>query len=287
MKTKKTLSRIERVSCVAFFLVVACSGGVQTTCGTVTDADGGVVYLPCGGSSSGGDTAQAGQGTIHFAGATSAGGSVATGGITGASGATTVSPTVVRTGGTPDYGDVNCSYWIVDETSEVADQIPGYGDYRIYNPTNSDVSDFWLAFAVSPAYPNGDSTYAYAYSYFRDGYLYFEKLSTTIYTYMSVDLSSPRSDSRFPGLGIIWAHFIVSTVPHVTILANSSMGFSLRSTLCPRVKVIPTPGDPEYIYPPVGTSVCTAVVGYMFGNNPVGYVGAGLSDCRVYGGGTL
>lgn len=272
-------------------LVVGCSGGVQTTCGTVTDADGGVVDIPCGGSGSGGDMSQAGQGTINFAGATATGGSVSVGGsiatggtTTGAAGATSTGPTVTRIGGTPDYGDVTCSYWSVDNTSPVFGQIPRYGEYRVNNTTNSDTSDFWLAIAVSPSYLNGDSTYAYAYSYFNTAYLYFEKLSTTIYDNMSVDLSSPRADSRFPGLGVVWVHFTASAVPHVTILANSSMAFSFGATLCPRVKVTPAPGSPEYIYPALGTSTCVAVVGYMFGNNPVGFTGAGLSDCRVFGG---
>lgn len=286
MKTKKKLSRIDGMSCIVFLAVFACSGGVQTTCGTEVDADGGIVSLPCGGSGAGGNESQAGQGTINFAGATAVGGSVATGGsiATGGTTPTGATPYIVYAGPTTSLGEVSCGVWLGADPLNASDpknQLPGYGVYSACNPTTKIVNDFWVRFAVSPAVPSGDSTYSYAYDYFNTAELTLSNLASG--KTIGVGLNIPAAYAEYPGEGTIWMHFVSNQVPAFVIPANSCVQISVAATLCPRVRVIPNPGDPDRIYAPNGTVVKLRLGSYIFGNNPTGEI-SGSWNTNTFGG---
>lgn len=264
------------------------TGGVLASGGTASggvSAEGG--HVSTGGTdSSGGVTAAGGtetSGGMSGTGGTS--GSSATGGSssggTGTGGTTGATPYVTYLGPTQNLGEVGCGTWIGGDPADPSDplnQIPSYGTYAIVNPTSSDVTDFWIRFGITPFYPNG-GTYSYAYGYFDTAYVSFSTGQTR-----SFRLDGASLNNAYPNQGTVWGNITSgSSTSPLIIPAISMVEFRVAATLCPRVKEV-VPGEPEFIVPPVGTSVSVCVGSYLFGNNPTGEVsGPCFDSMRTFG----
>jgi len=225
------------------FVALACSGTPQNVCGTMS-ADGGPGE-PCGGSTGiGGDTADAGEGPgLGFAGSPGAAGAT---GNAGAAGSTGTIPEPVKDSACivisplipPPTLDVSCS-GPLDSSGKVVNALAYYGRYSLQNVCSRAVPIKYWKYITS------------ATQYIRQLQMDFSGTGYTYSTSSSVEVS-----------GTTWED-VALTQP--AIPANASLILDLSAFLCPYG---PNIGDPNVI-PPVGTSICAALAGFMTKNDEV------------------